>query len=129
MEDQALAALRRLAANIIRVARGAGDPLGLLEQVRAITAVIESGARPTQGQIIEALKVGIYHSPKNSPSDNEWLIDDGDERIIDGALTVAAARLAGGSFGGAHAAKGRELIWLGIQQRQKGVEGNLRGGK
>ena len=127
--DQTLAAFRLMAANLIRVARGgdAGDALGLLEQVRAIAAAIENGARPTEGQIREALKVGIYRSPSAYRSDvNEWMIDDGDEQIIDGALILAAARLGGGPFKGAQAARGRERMFNGIKQRQQGVDGNLK---
>jgi hypothetical protein len=93
MDNQTKYALRSLAANLIRVARGAGEPAAIFEQARAVTAMFENDL-PKDWEISEALKVGVYHSPKNYAHENEWMIDDGDERIIDGA------RRCGGEAGG-----------------------------
>ena len=90
--------LRELAANIIRVVRGAGRSYEIAEQC---VAVIEAhrnyfdkvGSWPTAWEVDQAL--GIERRYETTSYDDAWKHEMARETILRGALQVAASRLVG----------------------------------
>jgi hypothetical protein len=90
--------LRELAANIIRVVRGAGKSYEIAGQCVAVIEAFQRyrekvGHWPASWEIDQALS--IRREDENASYDDAWERDYARETIVRGALQVAASRLVG----------------------------------
>ncbi len=88
--------LRRLAANVVRVVRGAGKSYEIGEQCVAVVKALQEyrekvGYWPTSWELDQALS--IYRHDENATYDEMWEREDAVETIVCGALQVVASRL------------------------------------
>lgn len=107
--------LRNLAANLMRIARGAGKPYEVGKQaVEVIDAFQEyrqvTGCDPSSDEIAEAVR--FEHLSDNFGFDP---ITDSMDTIASGALQVAASRLLGQAT---QEAAGRDEIMRGLARRE-----------
>ncbi len=92
-------ALRELAANMLRVVRGAGRPYELLRQADRFLAVCEAyreavGHYPPDQDLGAALQVHRELEP-GIFAESEYVIADAREAMMRGGLQIAASRLLG----------------------------------
>jgi hypothetical protein len=91
-------AVKALAANLIRIARGAGDPMELTQQADNFLDAIANyrqafGHSPRWEETVKALSAIIRPERSNFHSEDRWEEAYAREQLISGALRVAAARL------------------------------------
>jgi hypothetical protein len=98
-EWRAHRAIERLAANIMRIAAGAGEPHALVseivESMNALVAVRERGGRLPSGQDVKAL-LDIITGEEQDDAVDESLYREGiriKDDIIQASLRVAAAKI------------------------------------
>ena len=90
--------LRDLTANLIRIARGAGEPLSIGNEVDHLrTALLEYQAVEEYWKIPEMSEMLSWQTAWDLPGDEfeEAILT---EQVIKGALRIVAARLAGGAL-------------------------------
>lgn len=85
--------LKELAANVIRVVRGAGKPHEIASQAGRVVLAFEAyhdvvGHYPPGHEIQDAINIR-YHSEQWETDDVDWAVD----QIIQGSLQVAASRV------------------------------------
>lgn len=86
--------LRDLAANMIRVARGAGKPAQLYEQMIDVVRTMKAYLDHRHGEHLEAdirEALEIATSPPDNYRDDGW--SSAERRIVRGSLQVAASKL------------------------------------
>lgn len=118
-ETQYRRAIRSLAANILRVIRGAGRPLTIVEELKAVAkalATYESAfGYPPGAEHQEWLAAGLPEvSPEYGDFACEWR--DGEKQIIAGALQRVASVLAEQPM---HEAAGEKQMTAGIYQIER----------
>src|SRR3546814_16373037 len=90
--------LRELAANLMRIARGAGKPHGVGEQVYAVLGGYRAyhaaaGYYPGKDEIADAVSLGPPEGKRSGVDDLSVQVDRGDQQKLTGRLQVDAARL------------------------------------
>jgi hypothetical protein len=93
-------ALRELAANLIRIVRGAGNPDDLMRQALAFIQTVADhkerlGAYPAGHMIADALDIARDQALLARLDAGQVGRTEAEEHIIQGALQIAAARLLG----------------------------------
>lgn len=106
-------ATKQLAANMIRVIRGAGEPLYLFDQVVDLHRAFRECPEGTMiGQINDAMVTAL----NRGLSEDGWDFDSGIDDIERGALRAVAARLLGQH---AQASLGNRDLWEGYYRVER----------
>jgi hypothetical protein len=122
--------LRDLTANLIRVARGAGRPYEIEEQAAGLLEACEAyresvGHGVSSDDIAGMLRVRHYLDPDREWTGEQHTWNMGEERMVAGALQIAASRLLGQ---GAQEARGHSEMFDGLQIIERQREENQRHG-
>jgi hypothetical protein len=104
--------LSQLAANMLRVVRGAGRPAELEPQMAAVIAIFDryraaTGAFPGHYEIVEAISLRAEANARKHTDKWSHAIDD----IVQGSLQIAASQLLGQST---QEAAGRHEVMEGV---------------
>ena len=91
-------AVQELAANFLRIVRGAGKPYDLVRNVsafiHAVVAYDEAKPRdPLSDVLYASLQVGRDRVSVEEFGEAEWLRAHGEDSIVRGAMQIAASRL------------------------------------
>jgi len=114
--------LSQLAANMLRVVRGAGRPAELGPQMAAVLAIFDryraaTGAFPGHYEIVEAISLRAEANARKHTDKWSHAIDD----IVQGSLQIAASQLLGQST---QEAAGRHEMMEGVARIEAIREAN-----
>ena len=117
-------AVQELAANFLRIVRGAGKPYELVRNVsafiHAVVAYDEAKPRdPLSDVLYASLQVGRDRVSVEEFGEAEWLRAHGEDSIVRGALQIAASRLLEQRT---QEAAGREEMHRGIRDIEQARE-------
>ena len=119
--------LRRLAANIIGIVRGAGKPLELGRDVDAFTAALgafegAAGGHPKAWELAAMLRVDL--DPKSSaPGSEEDMVEQYAQHVIvQASLQLAAARLLRRDAEAAAAYEELHKALVGLEEAKRKIE-------